>query len=73
MNETPENSASGDDNRPAVPRVKLWIFFGLFFIVAVVMYAGTMYRIQNYGFTGTGKDQLARSVDGKDAPAQPQQ
>lgn len=53
-----QNNTSGG-GRPGVSRVKLWIFFGLFFIVAVSMYAGTMYRIQNYGYTGIGQDQLA--------------
>lgn len=58
MTSAPQN-ASATSNRPAVPRAKLWIFFALFSIVAASMYAGTWYRIQHYGFTGTGADQLA--------------
>lgn len=66
MTTTPENTA-GSNQKPAVPRAKLWIFFGLFFLVAVGMYAGTMYRIQHDGFTGTGQDQLAHPK-GEKAP-----
>jgi len=65
MNTTPDNTATGSNKRPRVPRAKLWIFFGLFFIVAVGMYAGTMYRIKNYGYTGLGQDQLAHPEDEK--------
>lgn len=65
------NGANEGHNRPGVPRAKLWIFFGLFFIVAVTMYGGTMYRIQNYGYTGIGQDQLANPEQDKAAPATP--
>lgn len=63
------NGVNEGQNRPAVPRAKLWIFFGLFFIVAVTMYATTMYRIQNYGYTGIGQDQLAHPEQDKAAAA----
>ena len=66
------NGANAEHNRPAVPRLKLWIFFGLFFIVAVAMYAGTMYRIQNYGYTGIGQDQLAHPEQGQAASGTPE-
>ncbi len=60
MNDASNNSNKATYNNPrGVPRAKLWLFFGLFLLVGLGMYAGTMYRIQNYGFTGTGKDQLA--------------
>lgn len=63
MTETPENTtngpAPGSDDRPAVPRAKMWIFAILFLTVAVTMYAGTMYRINTYGYTGIGEDQKA--------------
>ena len=65
-NDAETQTGAGQQGRRAVPRAKLWIFFGLFFIVAVTMYAGTMYRIQNYGYTGIGQDQLAHpEQDGK--------
>lgn len=78
MNTTPnetagQKAAQGAEQRPAVPRVKLWIFFGLFFIVAVAMYAGTMYRIQNYGYTGIGKDTLAHPAEGDAQTTAPKQ
>ena len=77
MNATPESttgSTADAQGHHGPSRTKLWIFFGLFFIVAVGMYAGTMYRIQNYGYTGIGQDQLAHpKEDGQNAPAQPVQ
>lgn len=72
MTTTPDTatvSNAGANARPGPSRAKLWIFFGLFFIVAVGMYAGTMYRIQNYGYTGIGQDQLAHPE--QDAAAKP--
>ena len=45
------------NSRPPIPRVKVWLFGALFFFIAVGMYAGTMYRIKNYGYVGVGADQ----------------
>ena len=43
--------------RPDIPRARIWIMGALFLIVGIGMYAGTMYRIQNYGYMGVGDDQ----------------
>lgn len=56
MNETPTNSAHQPGHTRKIPRAKLWIVGGLLFIAAVGMYAGTMYRIKNYGYVGVGDD-----------------
>lgn len=73
MNNTPDNSANVSPSNPrGVPRVKLWIFFFLFLIVGLGMYAGTMYRIQNYGYTGLGQDRLAHPEEATPATAAPQ-
>jgi len=57
MDETSHTNTPVEHNRPQVPRAKLWIIGGLFLIAAIGMYAGTMYRIQNYGYVGLGADQ----------------
>lgn len=63
-------NAPHDDASHQIPRARMWIFAGLFLIVAIAMYAGTMYRIQHYGYTGIGQDKLAHP---ENAPqAQPQ-
>jgi len=73
MNTTPNNNTNATYNNPrGIPRVKLWIFFFLFLTVGIGMYAGTMYRIQNYGFTGTGKDTLAHPEEANPAATNPQ-
>ena len=56
MNDTTPNE-SQPPARPEVPRVRIWIMGALFLIVGIGMYAGTMYRIQNYGYVGVGDDQ----------------
>ncbi|MEG3619457.1 hypothetical protein V5T82_13395 [Magnetovibrio sp. PR-2] len=56
MNETAQNE-SKPAARPEIPRARLWIMGALFLIVGIGMYAGTMYRIQNYGYVGVGADQ----------------
>jgi len=72
-NTAPTNPHVSYNNPRGVPRAKLWLFFFLFFIVGISMYAGTMYRIQNYGYTGIGKDQLAHPENQNGAAtAQPQ-
>jgi len=45
------------DHKPRIPRARIWIMGALFLIVAVGMYAGTMYRIQNHGYVGIDDDQ----------------
>lgn len=42
-----------------IPRGKMYMFFAVFFLVAVAMYAATWNRIRTDGFMGTGNDQLA--------------
>jgi len=54
MNETTNTTAH---TRPEIPRKKLWIIAFLLTIASFGMYAGTMYRIQNYGYVGLGADQ----------------
>ncbi|MBL4616036.1 MAG: hypothetical protein JKY27_14355 [Magnetovibrio sp.] len=56
MNETPKTTAPQLGHIRQVPRRKLWIIGGLFLLVAFGMYAGTMYRIQNYGYLGISDD-----------------
>lgn len=78
MNTTPDatpptNPNVSYNNPRGIPRAKLWVFFFLFLIVGLGMYAGTLYRIQNYGYTGIGKDQLAHPEEQKGGTtAQPQ-
>jgi len=65
MNETSQTSVSDaatsagvkSASKPQIPRAKIWFIGGLFLIVGIGMYAGTMYRIQNYGYVGLGADQ----------------
>ncbi|HEY9078453.1 hypothetical protein [Magnetovibrio sp.] len=57
MSETPQTNAAQSPARPQIPRTKIWVIGGLFLIAAIGMYAGTMYRIQNYGYVGLGADQ----------------
>jgi hypothetical protein len=60
MNETPNTNGVGSGPQPhaphRIPRTKFWVIGGLFLIGAIGMYAGTMYRIQNYGYVGIGDD-----------------
>lgn len=56
MNDTTPNE-SQPPARPQIPRARIWIMGALFLIVGIGMYAGTMYRIQNYGYVGVGDDQ----------------
>lgn len=73
MTATPDNATNATPNNPrGVPRAKLWVFFFLFLTVGLGMYAGTMYRIQNYGYTGLGQDKLAHPEDAKPAATAPQ-
>jgi len=57
MTETSQTNDAQSHNRPQIPRAKIWIIGGLFLVAAIGMYAGTMYRIQNYGYVGLGADQ----------------
>jgi len=57
MTETSQTNDAQSHSRPQIPRTKIWIIGGLFLIAAIGMYAGTMYRIQNYGYVGLGADQ----------------
>ena len=57
MTETSQTNDAQNHNRPQIPRAKIWIIGGLFLVAAIGMYAGTMYRIQNYGYVGLGADQ----------------
>jgi len=65
MNETSQTSVSDAAtragaphvNKPQIPSAKLWLIGGVFLLVGIGMYAGTMYRIQNYGYVGLGADQ----------------
>jgi len=57
MSETSQPNAAENNTRPQIPRTKIWIIAGLFLVAAIGMYAGTMYRIQNYGYVGLGADQ----------------
>ncbi|MCW8914936.1 MAG: hypothetical protein OQK24_03665 [Magnetovibrio sp.] len=57
MSETTKINETQVPDRPQVPRGRIWIVGTLFFIAAVGMYAGTMYRINNYGYVGIGDDQ----------------
>lgn len=60
MNDTTSTNQTGTNqtgNTQQVPKGKLWVIGGLFLIAAIGMYAGTMYRIQNYGYVGVGNDQ----------------
>ena len=67
MNET-TNTGAEQPAAPQVPRAKLWIIGGLFLIAAIGMYAGTMYRIQNYGYVGVGDDRpIAKPADEQQA------
>ncbi len=69
MNETTGNNGQDSGEQPHVPRLKFWIIGGLFFIAAVGMYAGTMYRIQNHGYVGVGADQpITPGTELKDTP-----
>lgn len=80
MNDTPDITATGSSDKrsvrpgahPTVPRGKLWIFFFLFLTVGIGMYAGTMYRIQNYGYVGINDDRLAHPEDAAPAATTPQ-
>jgi len=55
--------------QPTQPRKKMWAFFAVFFIFALVMYGSTMYRIRTSGFLGQGKTMLAHPEDANpDAP-----
>lgn len=65
---TPEPAA-----KRVLPRARMWIFFGIFFVAALGMYAGTMYRIQNYGYMGIGQDRLAHPENEKPTAATPPQ
>ncbi len=56
MNDTGPTDPKSN-SRPDIPRVRIWIMGALFLIVGIGMYAGTMYRIQNYGYVGVGDDQ----------------
>jgi len=60
MNDTPDTTAPkvGRGGRQ-IPRTKMYIFFAVFFLFAVTMYATTWNRIRTDGFMGTGNDQLA--------------
>lgn len=73
MNETPETAApkTGRGGRQ-IPVAKLWVFFALFFTVAVSIYAGTWYRIRTDGFMGTGNDQLAHPKAAKPKSFKPE-
>jgi hypothetical protein len=64
---TPEPTA-----KRVLPRARMWIFFGIFFVAALGMYAGTMYRIQNYGYMGIGQDRLAHPENEKPTATPPQ-
>lgn len=57
MNDTQKATPPRANNRPQIPRAKIWLFGALFFFVAIGMYAGTMYRIKHYGYVGLGADQ----------------
>ena len=50
------------DAKPRVPRVQIWIVAAVLLAVGLGMYAGTMYRIENYGYVGSKDD---RPIDGK--------
>lgn len=65
MNETSQTSVSDavtgangqSKSKPQIPRTRIWLIGGIFLLVGIGMYAGTMYRIQNYGYVGLGADQ----------------
>ncbi len=57
MSETTKMNDTQVNNRPQIPRGRIWIVGAIFFITAIGMYAGTMYRINNYGYVGIGDDQ----------------
>jgi len=72
MTVAPDSSNKTAYNNPrGIPRVKLWIFFFLFLTVGLSMYAGTMYRIRHYGYTGLGQDRLAHPEETQPAQASP--
>jgi hypothetical protein len=73
MNDTLNTTTGSSHNNPrGVPRVKLWIFFVLFLTVGIGMYAGTLYRIRHYGYTGVGQDNLAHPEEVNPAAPTPQ-
>lgn len=72
MQDTPTTTTTTTHSRPALPRAKMWIIFGIFFVASLGMYAGTMYRIQHYGYMGIGQDRLAHPENEKATPTPPQ-
>ena len=70
MNSKVTTDKTIDPSNPrGASRPKMWLIFGVLFVIGVAFYGSTIYRIQNHGYTGIGEDQLAHPEDAAPAVA----